>query len=56
MYIGSNENEEILLQPIRKSIINLFINVSNFTKEYLTEEQQLIASVPVEEQISLLIK
>ncbi|KAI1711143.1 sec34-like family domain-containing protein [Ditylenchus destructor] len=55
LYIGVKETEEILLQPIRKAVVNVFTNISVFTQKYYNEEQRQIASVPNQEQVWLLV-
>uniref|UniRef100_A0A915EIY2 Conserved oligomeric Golgi complex subunit 3 n=1 Tax=Ditylenchus dipsaci TaxID=166011 RepID=A0A915EIY2_9BILA len=55
LYIGVRETEEILLQPIRKAVVNLFTNINLHTQKYCTEEQRQVACVPNQEQIWLLL-
>uniref|UniRef100_A0AC34R9E8 Conserved oligomeric Golgi complex subunit 3 n=1 Tax=Panagrolaimus sp. JU765 TaxID=591449 RepID=A0AC34R9E8_9BILA len=55
LYIGVRETEEILLQPIRNAIREVFKNVNLFVQTYFSEEQKQVASVPDSAQIWVLL-
>uniref|UniRef100_A0A7E4W7S3 Conserved oligomeric Golgi complex subunit 3 n=1 Tax=Panagrellus redivivus TaxID=6233 RepID=A0A7E4W7S3_PANRE len=55
LYIGVRETEEILLQPIRKNVVDYFTNVNLFAQKNFSEEQRQVASIPNQEQIWLLL-
>ncbi|VDN26978.1 unnamed protein product [Gongylonema pulchrum] len=56
LYIGVKETEEILLQPIKKKIIDTFTRASVFANKYYDEEQKQIASLPTQEHIWLFLE
>jgi hypothetical protein len=49
------ETEEILLQPVRRSVCNAFLSLSSFAERHYEEEQRLIISAPGQEQIWLIL-
>uniref|UniRef100_A0A914HQ14 Conserved oligomeric Golgi complex subunit 3 n=1 Tax=Globodera rostochiensis TaxID=31243 RepID=A0A914HQ14_GLORO len=55
LYIGVLETEEILLQPIRKSVSNAFNALNSFAERHYDTEQRQIISAPNQEQIWLIL-
>jgi len=55
LYIGVKETEDILLQSIKKAIINSFSSIYSYAEKSFNEEQQQIASVPNNEQITMVL-
>uniref|UniRef100_A0A915B293 Conserved oligomeric Golgi complex subunit 3 n=1 Tax=Parascaris univalens TaxID=6257 RepID=A0A915B293_PARUN len=55
LYIGAKDTEDILLQPVRKRIVDVFARANVFVEKFYDEEQKQIAGVPVLEQIWLVL-
>lgn len=55
LYIGAKDAEDILLQAVRKQIIDVFTRANDFVEKFYDEEQRQIASVPAQEQIALIV-
>ncbi|CAG9537962.1 unnamed protein product [Cercopithifilaria johnstoni] len=55
LYIGFKETENILLQPVKKRIIDVFTRAGLFVDKFYDEEQKQIASLPTQEHIWLLM-
>jgi len=55
LYIGIKETEDILLLPVKKAIFSTFDSLSLFCDNYFDEEQRQIASIPSQEQLSLVL-
>ncbi|OZC12789.1 hypothetical protein X798_00423 [Onchocerca flexuosa] len=55
LYINCKETENILLQPIKKRIIDLFTRASTFVDKFYNNEQKQIAGLPTQEHIWLVM-
>jgi hypothetical protein len=55
LYIGNAETEDILLQPIRKGIVESIMTVNLFAHKHFNAEQLQVASIPSQEEVWLLI-
>ncbi|VDM39807.1 unnamed protein product [Toxocara canis] len=55
LYIGAKDTEDILLQPVKKRIVDIFARANVFASKLYDEEQKQIASVPLSEQIWLVL-
>ncbi|VIO96623.1 Uncharacterized protein BM_BM7038 [Brugia malayi] len=51
LYIGFKETENILLQPIKKRIIDVFTRAGTFVDKFYDDEQKQIASLPTQDHI-----
>ncbi|CAJ0954989.1 unnamed protein product, partial [Mesorhabditis belari] len=55
LYIGVNDTEAILLQPIKKRIVEVFTLATTVVSRCFTEEEALIAALPSQQHIHLLL-
>ncbi|VDN02132.1 unnamed protein product [Thelazia callipaeda] len=55
LYIGMKETEDVLLQPVKKRIIDVFTRAGVVADKLYDEEQKQIAGLPTQEHIWLLI-
>ncbi|VDM06886.1 unnamed protein product [Wuchereria bancrofti] len=55
LYIGFRETENILLQPIKKRIIDVFTRAGIFVDKFYDDEQKQIASLPTQEHMWLVM-
>ncbi|VDK79504.1 unnamed protein product [Litomosoides sigmodontis] len=53
LYIGCKETENVLLQPIKKRIIDVFMRAGVFVNKFYDEEQKQIAGLPNQEHICI---
>ncbi|KAL3997944.1 Sec34-like family protein [Acanthocheilonema viteae] len=55
LYIGFKETENILLQPVKKRIIDVFTRAAVFVDKFYDDEQKQIAGLPTQEHIWLIM-
>ncbi|EFO25613.2 hypothetical protein LOAG_02869 [Loa loa] len=55
LYIGFKETENILLQPVKKRIIDVFTRAGTFVDKFYDDEQKQITGLPTQEHIWLVL-
>uniref|UniRef100_A0A158R597 Conserved oligomeric Golgi complex subunit 3 n=1 Tax=Syphacia muris TaxID=451379 RepID=A0A158R597_9BILA len=55
LYIGAKDAEDVLLQAVRKQIIDVFVRANEYVKKFYDVEQRQIASVPAQEQVAVML-
>ncbi|MFH4974928.1 hypothetical protein AB6A40_001637 [Gnathostoma spinigerum] len=55
MYIGVRDTEEVLLQPVRRRIVEEFSRCCKFVEKNFDDEERQIAGVPSTEQVWLVL-